>query len=246
MISNRDLEAYIAELLAVAKFNDYAPNGLQIEGNKQISRIATAVSASLEVIQQAKDFNADALLVHHGYFWKGESAVICGLKKNRIASLINQDINLYAYHLPLDDFPLWGNNASIAHRLGLTVAGKVDLVWCGALTNPMTYAQLLTNLRDVYGQQVQGIMAHQSPIKHVAWCSGAAYDYFEKIIEQGIDAFITGEFSERTYHLAKESKINFFAAGHHATEKDGINLLGKHLADKFNLQHLFIDEDNPF
>jgi len=246
MISNRDLEAYIVELLAVARFNDYAPNGLQIEGKQQISRIATAVSASLEVIQQAQAFNADALLVHHGYFWKGEPAVICGLKKNRIAALFEKDINLYAYHLPLDDFPLWGNNASIAKRLDLTVAGKVDLVWCGALTNPMTYAQLLTNLRDIYGQQVQGIMAHQSPIKNIAWCSGAAYDYFEKIIAQDVDAFITGEFSERTYHLAKESKINFFAAGHHATEKDGINCLGEHLADKFNLQHLFIDEDNPF
>ncbi len=245
-MNNLELEAYLADLLDQGSYTDYAPNGIQIEGKPQIQKIATAVTASLAVVEKAVSLNVDALLVHHGYFWKGEPYPIRGFKKARIATLIKNDINLFAYHLPLDNYPMFGNNASIAQRLNIELTKQHDLLWTGQLPKPMHYDELFNQLQKIYGKQVQGVFANLAMIKNIAWCSGAAYDYFEQAIALNVDVFITGEFSERTYHLAKEAQVNFFAAGHHATEKDGIRNLGVHLAEKFDLKHCFIDEENPF
>lgn len=241
-----ELEVYLNDLLKVPLFNDYAPNGIQIEGKPYIQKIATAVTASLEVIQKAIELEVDALLVHHGYFWKGENSVIRGMKKTRIASLLLHEMNLFAYHLPLDAYESFGNNVSMGRRIGADVSEISNLLWFGDLKNYSTPSNFLQQLKMVYGPQVQAVITTENPIQRIAWCTGAAQDYFEQAIAKGIDAFITGEYSERSYHLAKESKVNFFAAGHHATEKDGIRFLGEHLSEKFSLNHYFIDEANPF
>ena len=251
-MNNILLEKYINTLLNVSDFQDYAPNGIQIEGRSHISRIATAVTASLHVIEQAVTLGVDALLVHHGYFWKGESYPIRGMKKQRIATLVNHDINLYAYHLPLDVYDLWGNNASIANQLSIMVTEKIswnqyrDLLWIGMLQAQDTPQHFFHLLSQHYGPQVRHIASDKKYIKNIAWCSGAGQDMLEAAISNGIDAFISGESNERSYHIAKEANIDFFAIGHHASEKDGIFHLGQHLCKQFKLEHHFIDENNPF
>lgn len=241
-----ELEAYLNDLLKVSLFSDYAPNGIQIEGKPFIQKIATAVTASLAVIQKAIELEVDALFVHHGYFWKGENPVIKGIKKSRIRALLKHDINLFAYHLPLDAYEFFGNNASMGQRLDAEVTEISDLLWVGFLKNNPSPENFLEQLKSLYGYQVQAVIPTHNPIRRIAWCTGGAQDYFEQAIAKGVDAYITGEYSERSYHLAQESQVNFFAAGHHATEKDGIRFLGEHLSKKFNLTHCFIDEANPF
>jgi dinuclear metal center YbgI/SA1388 family protein len=247
-----ELEQYIGELLDVGRFQDYAPNGLQVEGRPEIKSIATAVSASLNVIEQCIDKGVDALLVHHGYFWKGESSSIRGIKKNRLAALIKADINLLAYHLPLDAYLPWGNNASIAQKLGANVTNVLpwnrqdNLLWIGELPTPEAPLNFLAHLKKLYGPQAVHVDVPARTIKSIAWCSGGAQDVMEEAIQYPIDAFITGEFSERTYYLAKESNVHFYAIGHYASEKEGILHLGQHLSNKFGFQHVFIDEPNPF
>lgn len=246
------LEQYINELLEVGQFQDYCPNGLQVEGRLMISKIATAVTASQFVLDQCARMDVDALIVHHGYFWKGENPIIRGVKKNRLSTLIKNDINLYAYHLPLDAYPKWGNNASIASKLNIQVSEKRswnkqnDLLWLGTLMVPETPSHFCTILQQTYGSQVCHVATGKSQINSVAWCSGAAQDLFEYAIAQGVDAFITGEYNERSYHQAKEAGVEFYAIGHHASEKDGVCNLGKYLAEQFSLEHVFIDENNPF
>lgn len=252
MIKNLELEAYLSQLLNVPLFSDYAPNGIQIEGRSELKKIATAVTASLEIVQKAQSLNVDALLVHHGYFWKGEPYEIRGLKKARILPFIENDMNLFAYHLPLDVYDAWGNNAGMGQRMQAKVLKKCawrqcnDLLWIGELEKSKDQSVFFQDLKDIYGPQVQAVLTSTKQIQNIAWCSGAAHDLFELAVSQNVDAFITGEYSERSYHLAKESQVNFFAAGHHATEKDGIRSLGEFLAKKFDLTHVFIDEDNPF
>jgi dinuclear metal center YbgI/SA1388 family protein len=251
-MNHLELEAYLSQLLQVPSYSDYAPNGIQIEGRPEIQRIATAVTASLEIVKKSIELEVDALFVHHGYFWKGESYEIRGLKKARIYPILKNELNLFAYHLPLDVFPQWGNNACMGKHLNAKLIQKLswrncpDLLWIGDLKNSLPAPDLLSQLKNIYGPQVQAVLTHQHAVHRIAWCSGGAYDLFELAIEQGVDAFLTGEFSERSYHLAKESQVHFFAAGHHATEKDGIQSLGQHLAKKFGLKHIFIDEENPF
>lgn len=245
-MNHLELEAYLNQLLKVELFSDYAPNGLQIEGQSLIQNIATAVSASRAVIEKAIALKVDTLLVHHGYFWKGETQVIRGIKKARIASILQNNINLFAYHLPLDAYEPWGNNTCMGHRLQVDDIKRENLICFGELQQSLRPQNFLDILKTQYGPQVQGIISSQKPIRYISWCSGAAQDYFEQAIAKGVDAFITGEYSERTYHLAQESEVHFFAAGHHATEKDGIRSLGEYLSKKFNLNHCFIDEDNPF
>jgi dinuclear metal center YbgI/SA1388 family protein len=251
-MNHLELEAYLSQFLNVPLFSDYAPNGIQIEGRSEVKNIATAVTASLEIVQKAKDLNVDALFVHHGYFWKGESYEIRGLKKARILPFLQNDMNLFAYHLPLDVYADWGNNACMGQRMQAKVLKKCawrqcsDLLWIGQLKNPKDQNIFFQDLKKLYGHQVQAVLTQKQNIQRIAWCSGGAYDLFELAISQSVDAFITGEFSERSYHLAKESQVNFFAAGHHATEKDGIQSLGEYLAKKFGFSHVFIDEDNPF
>ena len=251
-MNTNELEQYIQELLDIGRFQDYAPNGLQVEGRPEIQTIATAVSASLNVIEQAIEKGVDALLVHHGYFWKGESAQIRGIKKNRLSALIKSDMNLFAYHLPLDAYRPWGNNASIAQKLGANVTDVLpwnrqeNLLWIGELPDAQSPSKFLEQLKALYGPQAVHVDVGRHSIKRIAWCSGGAQDVMEEALVYPIDAFITGEFSERTYYLAKESNVHFYAIGHYASEKDGIFHLGQHLSHQFGLQHIFIDEPNPF
>lgn len=251
-INHLFLEQYINELLEVGQFQDYCPNGLQVEGKLLISKIATAVTASQFVLEECVKQDVDALIVHHGYFWKGENPIIKGAKKNRLSTLIKNDINLYGYHLPLDAYPKWGNNASIASKLNIQVSEKrswnkhSDLLWLGTLAVPESPTYLYTLLQQSYGPQVCHVSTGKLQINSVAWCSGAAQDLLEYAIALGVDAFITGEYSERSYHQAKEAGIDFYAIGHHASEKDGVRNLGNYLASQFSLEHIFIDEKNPF
>jgi dinuclear metal center YbgI/SA1388 family protein len=251
-MENIHLENYLRDLLLVDSFQDYAPNGIQIEGKKHIQKIATAVTASYYAIQKAVEWGADALMVHHGYFWKGEAPQITSFKKKRIALLMQYDINLFAYHLPLDAFPLWGNNAFIAKTLEIEVDFKKntdkssDLLWIGDLQKPLKIETLVNLIDSRLNTQAKYIDVHSNKIKKLAWCSGAAQDLFEKAIDAGVDAFVTGEYSERNYHMAKEANVYFIAMGHHASERGGIQSLGLHLEKEFHLEHFFIDEKNPF
>jgi len=249
--TNKELESHINELLEIDRFKDYAPNGLQIEGRKTINKIITGVTACKELLEMAVESQADAVIVHHGYFWKGEDPRIIGLARERIALLLKHDINLLAYHLPLDADPKLGNNIQLAKRLGLTIKNKIDvdtnpgLLCVGQLSQAQTPEQFIARVGKEYSRTPLHIPGKAKEIKHVAWCTGAAQDLIQLAAQQGIDTYITGEASERTYHYAKESGIHFIAAGHHATERDGIQALGEHLAKHFNIECNFKDIHNP-
>lgn len=251
MITRQELTAYLHNFLACANFNDYAPNGLQIEGTPKIGIICTAVTASLEAIREAVKRKADALLVHHGYFWRGEDPVIEGMKRNRIAELMRHDINLLGYHLPLDCHPELGNNACLGKLFELesisshSVKGTPDLLWTGYFSDSKSHADMLALLTEKLQRMPLHIAGNDKPVRHVAWCSGAAQDFIEQAHALGVDAYISGEVSERTFYQAQEMGIHYFSCGHHATERFGIEALGKHLATQFNLQHYFIDSHNP-
>lgn len=251
MIERKQLASYLNELLNCSRYQDYAPNGLQVEGREQIKRICTAVTASEEVISQAVAAQADALLVHHGYFWRGEDPVITGMKRKRISALLNNDLNLYAYHLPLDCHPELGNNACLAKLLSIEsiqmhkVGNTENLLWSGTLPLAMNAQQLADFVADKLGRKPQCIEGMSKEINQIAWCSGAAQDYIDQAKELGVDAYLSGEVSERTYYQAQELDIHYFACGHHATERYGIQALGAHLAKHFSLEHVFIDSSNP-
>ena len=251
MISSNELQVYLNEYLRCGDFEDYAPNGLQVEGRSKILRIATAVTASLAVIDQARLQQADALLVHHGYFWRGENPVLCGMKGQRIAHLIKHDMNLFAYHLPLDCHPDIGNNACLGKLLDIdsvtmhTIGRVKQLLWSGILSQPVTASQFANRIHQQLNRAPLHIRGSDRPIQTVAWCSGGAQDYIEQANDLGVDAFISGEVSERTYYQAKELGLHYFACGHHATERYGIQALGKHLSERFGMEHQFIDSDNP-
>ncbi|MFC3909630.1 Nif3-like dinuclear metal center hexameric protein [Legionella dresdenensis] len=251
MINRQQLISYLDKLLGCANFNDYAPNGLQVQGCNEIINICTAVTASADVIDQASKMNAHALIVHHGYFWRGENPVITGIKYQRIAELIRCNINLLAYHLPLDCHVDLGNNACIAKLLELHTAtthkagSTPGLLWTGAFNTARSIEDVSCLLAEKFGQQPTHIAGTSAAIKTIAWCSGAAQDFIEEAHALGADAYLSGEISERTYYQAKELGIHYFACGHHATERYGIQALGKHLAEQFGLQHYFIDSDNP-
>lgn len=252
-VKTKELEAYINTLLKPELFKDYAPNGMQVEGKTDVVKIITAVTASQNIINQAIKQQADVLLVHHGYFWPGESPVITGIKKQRIAALLNNNVNLLAYHLPLDAHATLGNNVELAKRLGIEIKGTLDgvgnkpgLVFYGEFTQALSLEDLNSKLIETLKRKPLIIDGREGKqIKTIAWCTGAAQDAVQYAIDAGIDAFLTGEVSERSYHQALESGICFIAAGHHATERYGIQALGEHLADKFYIEHVFIDEDNP-
>jgi dinuclear metal center YbgI/SA1388 family protein len=251
VISRTELAAYLHKLLACDNFTDYAPNGLQVEGRETIRSIATAVSASQSVINAAANFQADALLVHHGYFWRGENPVITGMKRVRINELLRNDINLFAYHLPLDCHTEIGNNAGIGRLLELQsiASHKVDktpdLLWSGYLSESNSAFEFSLFLATKLGRAPLHIAGNNKPIKHIAWCSGAAQDFIENAHALGADAYISGEISERTYYQARELGIHYFSCGHHATERFGIRALGEHVASHFGVGHHFIDSDNP-
>jgi dinuclear metal center YbgI/SA1388 family protein len=251
VIARAELTLFLHDYLACATFNDYAPNGLQIEGRASIQRICTAVTASQTAIQYALSMDADALLVHHGYFWKGEDPVITGMKRQRIGQLISNDINLYAYHLPLDCHLELGNNACLGRLFAAqkiqtyTAANTVNLLWTGTLTKSLSADQLSAYLHQVLQQQPLHMGDTNKPISSIAWCSGAAEDLIVDAHALGVDAYLSGETSERTYYQAQELGIHYFACGHHATERHGIQALGNYLATRFGLEHQFFDSDNP-
>ncbi|MDP2828504.1 MAG: Nif3-like dinuclear metal center hexameric protein [Sulfuricellaceae bacterium] len=243
-----ELESYIAQLLDISSFRDYCPNGVQVEGRAEIGKIVTGVSASMDVLQAASSAGADAVLVHHGYFWKNEQPVITGVKRKRIGHLISHDISLLAYHLPLDAHPTLGNNAQLANLLDFQcerLFGDQNIAAAGSLAEPMRLSALAGRIEEKLQRRPLVFGRDDAPIRRIAWCSGAAQDYLGAAIALGVDAFLTGEVSEQTVHLARESGVAFISAGHHATERYGIQALGAHLAEQFGLQHTFIDADNP-
>ena len=246
MINRSDLITYCDELLETRLFKDYCPNGLQVEGGELINNIVSGVTASQALIDKAIEHQADLLLVHHGFFWKGENPVLTGIKKRRIKSLLANDINLLAYHLPLDAHKTLGNNVLLAKKLGVSVDqffANNDIALVGHITKQTgeDFKQKITDILDRESLHIES----DRPIVKVALCTGAAQSYIEQAIELGVDAFISGEVSENTWHIAKENNIHYFAAGHHATERYGVQALGNHLASHFGLNHEFIDITNP-
>jgi len=247
-----ELELYLNDLLQVGKFRDYCPNGLQVEGRRKIERIATGVTASLALLEAALEWGADAVLVHHGYFWKNESAPITGQKYRRLRTLLSNDLNLFAYHLPLDAHPELGNNVQLGQRFGWIVDRRVggsgldtDLICMATLSMPVSLEGLSAQVGRTLNREPLVIGEPDREIRRVAWCTGGAQGYFDAAIAAGADVYLSGEISEPTTHLARESGVAYIAAGHHATERYGVQAVGAHLADAFDLRHLFIDIDNP-
>jgi len=251
MINISELESYLNQLLQPDNYPDYCPNGLQVSGKSDVSTIVTGVTASLALIEAAIEKQADTILVHHGYFWKHENPCITGPKHQRLKQLLAHDINLLAYHLPLDIHPELGNNVQLAHELGIEVMGQFDvepglsLGFVGEFKEAVSPEDLIKLINTRLQRMPLHISNHQKPIKRIAWCTGAAQDYIEQAHRAGVDAYLTGEVSERTTHAARELGIHFIAAGHHATERYGIKALGAHLAEHFGLKHYFIDIENP-
>jgi len=251
MPNRQEIVAALDALLSPHLFSDYCPNGLQVEGRAEIRRLVTGVTASQALLDAAVDVHADAVLVHHGYFWKSEDARITGMKKRRLATLLRHDINLLAYHLPLDAHPELGNNVQLAQRLGLVVTGPLDpfdkrvVGNTGELTVPDTAGRFAARVRQALGRDVLHIGDPEAPVRTVGWCTGGAQGYIEQAVAAGVDLYLTGEVSEQTVHIARETGIQFFACGHHATERYGVQAVGDWLAGRFGIEHRHIDIPNP-
>lgn len=250
-MNNKKLANKLDQFLEIHQFKDYCPNGLQVEGKPEVKKIITGVTACQALIDLAVLDGADAILVHHGFFWKGEGQEIAGMKYRRIKALIDNGINLYAYHLPLDVHPELGNNAQLAKLLGITDRRPLE-PWdkrsvgrVGKFEEIITPAQLSARIESVLARKPLHIDGGKKDIKSIAWCTGGGQDYITIAAEQGIDAFISGEVCERTVHIAREMGIHFYAAGHHATERYGVKALGEWLAAEFDFDVRFIDIDNP-
>ncbi|MEO8152818.1 MAG: Nif3-like dinuclear metal center hexameric protein [Rhizobacter sp.] len=249
MTPRTELESYLSTLLEVGKFRDYGPNGLQVEGKPEVQRLVSGVTASRAFIEAAIEQKADALLVHHGLFWKGHDGRVTGWLKARLELLLAHGINLFAYHLPLDAHAEFGNNAQFGAKLKFTPDGRFgeqELGFIGTPGQALTAAALSTLLTSRLGRAPVMVEGHSGQtIRRVAWCTGGAQGYFEAAIAAGADAYITGEISEPQAHLARETGVAFFACGHHASERYGAPALASHLAEKFGLDHQFIEIDNP-
>ena len=243
------LAKHLASTLDINRFRDYCPNGLQVEGRQRISHIVTGVTASLALLEAAQAADADAVLVHHGYFWRGEDARVIGPHQRRLKLLLTNDINLFAYHLPLDAHPLMGNNAQLGARLGLTASsrfGEQDLGWLGsAAASLICVADLAHLIEQVLGRAPLVIGDASQAIGNIGWCSGAAQQSLAEAIAAGANTYLSGEISEQTVHLARESGVAYLACGHHATERYGVQAVGEYLAQQFGIRHQFIDIPNP-
>ncbi|MDP9500757.1 Nif3-like dinuclear metal center hexameric protein [Bisgaard Taxon 45] len=246
-----ELEHILNNKLNTHAISDYAPNGLQVEGKKDIQKIITGVTASQALIEYAVSQHADAILVHHGYFWKSENPCIRGMKGKRIKTLLVNDINLYGYHLPLDVHPELGNNARLAALLEIEnlqplEQTAVSIPVYGTLATPLTSEAFALRIEQVLKRKPL-VCSDNAPhlIRTVGICTGGGQGYIDLAANQGIDAFITGEVSEQTIHSAREQGIHFFAAGHHATERYGIQALGEWLSQQYDLEVEFKDIDNP-
>ena len=234
-------------LLQPARFKDYGPNGLQVEGRNEITTIVSGVTASRALIEAAIAANADAIFVHHGLFWRGQSGTVTGWMKQRLQLLLAHDINLFAYLLPLDAHPEWGNNAQLGVQLGLVAEshfGEQEL-GCMGVAAFANAAQLAQHVESVLNRPVTLVQNAQTAIKKIAWCTGGAQGYFEAAIAAGADAFVTGEISEPQAHYAREMGVAYLACGHHATERYGAPAVAAHVAAQLGLAHVFIDVDNP-
>ena len=251
MIARDQLVKFLNTELQSDKIRDYCPNGLQVEGKAQISRLVTGVTASQALLDAAVAVNADAILVHHGYFWKNETAPVTGIKKKRLQTLLCHDINLLAYHLPLDVHPSLGNNAQLGRLLNaqnITAVASAEpngVLMQGELLQPTPVQQLAERLEQVLGRQLLLHAAGGQEVSILAWCTGGGQGYIEHAAAAGAQLFISGEVSEQTIHLSRELGIHFIAAGHHATERYGVKALGEFIAQQFALDVQFIDIDNP-
>ena len=251
MIDRTQLLHAFDTLLQPERFRDYGPNGLQVEGAATVRKIVSGVTASRALIEAAIAAQADTIFVHHGLFWKGQDGRVTGWMKQRLKLLLAHDINLLAYHLPLDAHPEWGNNAQLGMILGLTAQarfGEQELGFLGARAGQDGFenAQVLArHLELTLNRPVTLVSTAQSAIKKIAWCSGGAQSYFEAAIAAGADAFITGEISEPQAHLARECGVAYLACGHHVSERYGAPAVAAHVAAQFGLAHEFIDIDNP-
>ena len=250
-ITRHDLLQAFDTLLEPARFRDYGPNGLQVEGKAEISRVVSGVTASRALIEAAIEARADAIFVHHGLFWRGQDGSVTGWMKQRLALLLAHDINLFAYHLPLDAHPELGNNAQLGMRLGLKASrrfGEQELGFLGARLDGGSFASagaLAEHIENRLKRPVTQVGIARAAIKKIAWCSGGAQSYFEAAIAAGADAFVTGEISEPQAHYAREMDVVFVACGHHASERYGAPAVAAHVAAQSGLQHQFIDIDNP-
>jgi len=248
-VHRAELDDHLAQCLEVARFADYGPNGLQVEGRAEVRRLVSGVTASLALIEAAADLGADAILVHHGLFWRGQDGRVTGWMKQRLAALLRHDINLFAYHLPLDAHPTLGNNAQLGAHLGLVSEGTFGDKALGVIGRPVDGLCSLDELAARVGSRLARppVVAPGDgrPVRRVAWCTGGAQGWFESAIAAGADVYLTGEISEPQAHIARETGVAFLACGHHATERYGVQALGGHLAAHFGLAHQFIDIDNP-
>lgn len=246
-----ELVSYSNTLLNSAAFSDYCPNGLQVEGRGEVRRLVSGVTASQALVEAAATLAADLVLVHHGYFWKGEDPCITGMKRRRLARLLAANMSLLAYHLPLDAHPELGNNAQLAQLLGWRIDGWFGdgrgpaLACHGSLPAALSGEACAAHIGERLGRAPLFVAGGAHPIRRIGWCTGAAQSYIEAAAALGLDAFISGEISEPTVHVARECGIHYFAAGHHATERYGVRALGDHLAQRFGLEHRFLDLDSP-
>jgi dinuclear metal center YbgI/SA1388 family protein len=251
MIETRALVEYADSRMEASAIRDYCPNGLQVEGRPRIERLMTGVTANQALLEAATEWGADALLVHHGWFWKNEPAVLVGMKRRRAQTLLDAGINLLAYHLPLDIHRAYGNNAELARVLEISVSGQTDaagvpgLLWFGRLNEPMAADAFARRIGERLAREPLHIAGGSDMVDTVAWCTGGGQDFIDQAAELGVDAFISGEASERTTHAAREQGLHYFGAGHHATERYGVQALGAHLAERFELEHQYVDIDNP-
>lgn len=248
---NRDeLADYLARTLDITRFRDFCPNGLQVEGRQHIKHIVSGVTANVALLQEAIAQDADAILVHHGYFWRGEDARVIGQKQQRLKLLLENNVNLFAYHLPLDMHAEFGNNAQLARKLGLQAEsrfGEDDLCWLGTAADSsiQTVGDLAMHVEKCLRRTPLVIGDPAQKLGNIGWCTGAAQGFLADAINVGATAYLSGEISEPTVHLARESGVAYLACGHHATERYGVQALGNHLTKKLGLTHQFIDIDNP-
>ena len=248
MVSRTELDSYLSTLLETARFRDYGPNGLQVEGKSEVCKIVSGVTASRALIEAAIQCDADAVLVHHGLFWKGHDGRVTGWLKQRLERLLAHQISLFAYHLPLDAHAEFGNNAQFGARMGVTADarfGEQDLGFIGSPASALTPGELTQHLQQLLGRTATLVAGDGRPLRRLAWCTGGAQSYFEAAIAAGADAFVTGEISEPQAHFARETGVAFIACGHHASERFGAAALGAHVAQRFGIEHRFIEIDNP-
>ena len=250
MIERQALADSLDSLLQPERFKDYCPNGLQVEGCTHVRKVVSGVTASLAFLQAAVDAQADAVLVHHGLFWRGQDGRVTGWMRQRLALVLSSNLNLFAYHLPLDAHPELGNNAQLGKHLGFDVLQRFGEQMLGFAGQPNAgafadSAALAQHLQKRLDRSVTMVIGHDRPVQRIAWCTGGAQGYFEDAIRAGCDAFITGEISEPQAHYARECGVTYIACGHHASERYGAPAVAQCVADQFGIDHQFIDIDNP-